>query len=288
MPEHFVARAEDTLQPFTFSFYYVSKILRNAFSNLSPDFLFFSFSEFNLETIGRLLPVEFAFFYLGLFHLAKAFKRPYIFSPFYSYLLLFIVIFPSALTVDNPNALRASCLLALLPMISAAGILYVLRQVSGLKWKKTFLAATVALVVANSLYFIAEYAGSEDLQHDRQQNYLAVMSARLNQYKDRYSRVYLEDMGNQPYIYVTHYCQIPPREFQQAEKVVEERRKWSMDHCVRLDKYFFLSRAEIDQQVQAYTRKSLIILQERHTKYKLIDSIEAFRHKKIFFYEARR
>jgi 4-amino-4-deoxy-L-arabinose transferase-like glycosyltransferase len=285
MPERFTARANDTLMPFSYTFYYGSNLLRNFFSNLSPGFLFFSFSVFNNETIGRMLPVEFAFFYLGLFHLGKAFIRPLVLPAFYFYLLLVIVIIPSALTLGNPHALRVSGLVALLPMLTAAGILYVLNQIRDGRWKKVFLVITTSLVVANSLYFIGEYTGSEEFQNDQQENYLALMSAQLNQYKDRYSRVYLEDMGNMPYIYITHFCQIPPRAFHRAQKVIENR---GLDHFIQLDKYYFLSPTEIDHQVKTYPGKSLIVLKQRHRAYKLIDSIEAYNRKKIFFHESNK
>jgi hypothetical protein len=270
--------------PFTFTFYYFNTLLRNCFSNLSPDFLFFSFSHFNFESIGRLLPVEFPFFYLGFFQLSKVFKKPYAFPPSYFYLLLLIVLLPSALTIANPNALRASGLVVLLPLLSAAGIVWVRNQIKDPGRKKAFLACVCGLVVANGLYFISEYAGSEEFRNDRQNTHLVLISSWLNQHKDNYDRIYIEDINDLLPLYVTHYCQIKPRDFQRAIKVVEQKK---FDHFTRLDKYYFLSQAEIEKQVAAFPRKSLIVLQQRQAKYKLIDSRQVYNRKRIFFYESR-
>jgi hypothetical protein len=284
VPEQFMARANGTMMPASFTFYYVSNVLRNIFYNLSPAFLFFSFSDFNYDTIGRLLPVEFAFFYLGLFHLSKAFKRPYPLPPLYFYLVVIIVILPSALTAANPHALRTSGLVVLLPLLSSAGIVFTLQQIRQLRWKKVFLGATVCGMVVNALYFVSEYTNSAEMQNNRQPQDLVLLSTRLNQYKNQYARIYVEDMGKQHYIYISHYCGIKPREFQQMPKKILQTGGW--DQVVQLGKYHFLSRSDIEKQTAAVAVKSLVLLYQRHPTFTLIDSIEAYKQKKIYFYES--
>lgn len=285
MPAGFISRARETMMPFSFTYYYASQVLRNIFSTLSPDFLFFSFSEFNYETTARLLPVEFGFFYLGLFHWKQTGERNGVFPTWCFYLLLLIVIVPSALTWKNPHALRSSGLIVLLPLVSAAGILYVHRQLQSRRLQNAFLAAVVAGVMANSLYFIGEYTHSRHYINQWQQGFLPILGKRLNKMKDQYPRIYIEDMGNQAYMYVVHYCQIKPREFQRLPKVIENR---GWDHVRQLGKYHFLSRASIDSQAAAYPHKSLIVLRDRHARYRLVDSLAAFDPKMIYFYESIR
>lgn len=282
MPAGFVSRARETMMPFSFTYYYASQVLRNIFSNLSPDFLFFTFSEFNYETTGRLLPVECGFFYLGLFYWKAALRRALVFPSKYFYLLLLIVILPGALTWKNPHALRASGLIVLLPLVSAAGVLYGSRQIGGLRHKKIFLAAVVAGVMANSLYFIGEYTNSRYYQNQWQQGWLPVLGKRLNTLKDKYPRIFIEDMGNQAYIYILHYCQIRPQEFQAMPKVIENQ---GWDHFRQMGKYYFLSRAEIGSQAASYPGKSLIVLRDRHPGYHLMDSVAAFAPEMIYLYE---
>ncbi|MGV3502510.1 MAG: ArnT family glycosyltransferase [Adhaeribacter sp.] len=282
MPAGFVSRARETMMPFSFTYYYASQVLRNIFSNLSPDFLFFTFSEFNYETTGRLLPVECGFFYLGLFYWKAALRRASRFPSGFFYLLLLVVILPSALTWKNPHALRASGLIVLLPLVSAAGILYVGRQMARPRQKEIFLAMVVAGVMANSLYFIREYTTSRHYTNQWQQGFLPILGKRLNTLKDRYPRIFLEDMGNQAYIYILHYCQIKPQEFRAMPKVIENR---GWDHFRQMGKYHFLSRAEIDRQAAAYPGKSLIVLRNRHPNYRLVDSLAAFDPKMLYFYE---
>ena len=280
-PEHFFSRANKTLMKFSFSFEYFNNFLSNFFSNLSPHYLFFSFGEvYNELSIARLLTVEVVFFYLGLFVLYIIFKKNKILAPNYIYILLVIAILPSALTIDNPHALRASCSIMLFPMFSAAGIVFIYRRIKAVFYQKTFLGIVIILILSNSYVFIHKYVNNFELRNAGQQNMLVQISSELNKYQNNYSKIYIEDIGNQPYIYIASYCHIHPRKFQLATKKIEGD-VW--DHFIQLDKYYFLCRADIDKITSNITEKKLFVLQSRTSNYTLLDSINTS-GKRIYFY----
>ena len=103
----------------------------------------------------------------------------------------------------------------------------------------------------------------------------------LNKYHLAYSKIYIEDFGNQPYIYVASYCHMTPGEFQSATKKIQYG-VW--DHFIQLGKYYFLSRADIDTVKNSNAEKRLFLLQSRNSNYTLLDSINAA-GKEIYFYE---
>ena len=281
MPEHFFARANETMFSFSFSFHYFNTFLRNFCWNLSPDFLFFSFGEHNYLTVGRLLTFEFFFFYLGLFFFSKLFKKSPVFHPVYLYIFITLSIIPGALTKINPHALRISGLNSLLPMVSAAGIIFVYRQIPKPPVRYLFLLTTIGLLILNSIFFIKDFVQSEHLRTLGFQNFLVQMATRVNQYTPYYSRIYIEDFGNQPYIYIANYCHITPAQFQGATKQI---RNIGWDHFIQLDKYFFLKRNQIEEIAQQSGDKNLYVLLARNNSLKLIDSLNTSKTP-YYFYE---
>jgi 4-amino-4-deoxy-L-arabinose transferase-like glycosyltransferase len=281
LPEHFFSRANETLIKFSFSFEYLQNFLSNFSSNLSPHYLFFSFGEYNNLTVGRLLTVEAIFFYLGLFIWFKIFKKSKIFIPVYIYILLVITLLPSALTMDQPHALRASCSTVLFPMFSAAGIVFIYRKIIKESVQKTFLAMIFILILSNAYLFIYKYVNNWELKNAGQQNMLVQFCNELNKYPPSYSKIYIEDFGNQPYIYIASYCHMTPGEFQSATKKIQYG-VW--DHFNQLGKYYFLSRADIDTITNSTAEKRLFLLQSKNSNYTLLDSINAA-GKEIYFYK---
>src|SRR6185436_7350505 len=158
-PEHFFTRAGDTMVAFSLSAKYFLTICRNFLLNLSPCSLFLRPGLFNNLSVIRLLPVEILFFYAGLIFLFPKFKDS-ILKPVHFYLLLFIAIFPAALTFPNPHALRASCLVVLLPMISSNGILWMYEKIKKEHLKILLLAVTSGLIIFNAAFFIHQYVHS--------------------------------------------------------------------------------------------------------------------------------
>ena len=280
MPQFFFSRAADTMMLFSFSFEYLFILLRNFYLNLSPQYLFSEIGSYNFLTVARLLTVELPFFYLGLVLFYWKFKENKSINPIYIYLFIMVSILPSALTYNNPNALRASCNVILFPMISAVGILAIYDIITNKLLKNLLLGVTIFLLFLNSIINIVKYIKIRELAGAGQQNVLVELSKKINLQKDKYLRIYIEDLGNQPYIYITSYCDITPKQFQDANKKIE---KIGWDHFVQLDKYFFLNKEAILDSINRNKEKSLFILKFKNYKYDLIDSIELY-DEKLFFY----
>lgn len=280
LPDQFFSRATGTMMSFSFSFDYFKAIGRNFFLNLSPQFLFLNFGSYNNLTIARLLTVEMFFFYAGLFLFYWKLKSSRSLSPIYIYLFIILSILPSALTPDNPHALRTSCNVVLFPMVSAAGILIVCNLIKNKSLRVGSTLVISLMIIFNSVSDIKIYINNADLIGAGQQNLLVKLAKRLFLHKDQYSQIFIEDIGNQPYMYIVGYCDIHPEQFQNAYKQIEGD---GWDHFIQLDKYFFLNKEDIVKYSINNNKKNLLILKSKTTHYKLIDSVVVY-NEKLFFY----
>ena len=283
MPEQFFARASGSMMPFSFSFGYLYELQKHIVSNLSPDFLFFSFGAYNNLTVARLLPVEVLFFYLGLFFLYRVISKNQIIRPAYFYTLLLFVILPSALTTDNPHALRASSLSLLCPLLTAAGILVVYRYIERPQRRNIFLAAAVAAILVNSFLFLQTYTDSVNLRNQAMQGELTASSKMLTARQRNYDKVFIENSGNQNYIYTIAFGGMTPEEFQKADKQYDQD-VWDNFH--KAGNYYFLNQGEIADKLKDEHGKVLLLLTGRSNAYNALDSIEVDNQRR-YLYENR-
>jgi hypothetical protein len=280
-PEHFFTRAGDTMVAFSFTAKYFLTVARNFLLNLSPFYLFLLPGLFNNLSVIRLLPVEILFFYTGLILLLPKFQNSLL-KPLHFYLLLFIAIIPAALTTPNPHALRASCLIMLLPMVSANGIMFFYEKIKRKNLKTFFLILTSGLIVLNAVFFIYKYVNSYTMKSAGHQNDLVQVCKKLNNYKDRYAVIYMEATFNQPYIYVLNYCHIHPRRFMEYKKFFNPLNN---EYLLQMDKYYFISRSIIYNKIKNSPKPFLFIVKEKNDSYRLLDSVPAFNNC-IYFYSS--
>ena len=283
MPKQFFARANGSMMPFSFSFQYLNDFLKHLLINISPDFLFFSFGSYNNLSSGRLLMVEFLVFYVGLVVLSRVFARDQVIKPAYFYALLLFCVFPSALTTDNPHALRASGLAVLLPLVSAAGIMFIYQRLSRELYRRLFLVGSAALIVVNGVFFIVSYTRSEELRNQGMHALLAESSQKLNHYKNDYDKIFIEDTGGQNYLYTVSYCDMKPAEFQRAVKKYNTD-VW--DEFKQVNQYYFLNQGEINDKLKQEppTSKVLLLLHSHNANFNIIDSTTVNREQ-VFFYQ---
>jgi len=279
MPDQFFSRATGTLMAFSFSFDYFKALGKNFYLNLSPQFLFLNFGSYNNLTIARLLTVEMSFFYIGLILFYWKFKDNKNLNPIYIYLFIILSILPGSLTFDNPHALRSSCNTVLFPMISAAGIVIICDVIKNKNFRTISVFAISLIIILNSVSNIRVYVSNAELIGAGQQNLLVRLAKKINLYKDKYSHIYIEDIGNQPYMYIAGYCNMHPRQFQNAYKRIDGV---GWDHFIQLDKYFFLDKESITKAT-VKNKKDLLIFKSKQTNYLLIDSVDVH-HEKMFFY----
>lgn len=282
MPAQFFSRANGSMIKFSPSFAYLLAVERNILVNLSPRYLFFSFGKYNTLSSGRLLLVECLLFYAGLYFIPRIFKAQQAIKPGYFYALILFAILPSALTTDNPQALRTSCLTVLTPLITATGVAGTYERISKLKYKRLFLRLFIISVIVNALIYLVKYVNSERLQNQGMQALLVATSKKLGLYEAKYDKVFIEESDDsQRYIFTATYAGIKPDDFQRAKKVIKFG-VW--DRFKQLDKYYYLTPEEMDSSVSAESAKVLMLLSRFDKRYQLIDSIEVNKEK-VFFQE---
>ncbi|MDP1743372.1 MAG: glycosyltransferase family 39 protein [Candidatus Amesbacteria bacterium] len=108
--------------------YFVATFAKNYISYLSPNFLFIKGGDhyqFSVQNHGLLYLIMFPFFYLGIWTLIKNYKLK-----IKNLLLLWLLIAPIAgsITRDSPHTLRAIAMLPLPMILSAVGIVSLLKK----------------------------------------------------------------------------------------------------------------------------------------------------------------
>jgi len=280
MPEHFFSRAAGTMMPFSFSFNYFSELLKNFYENLSPQYLFLNFGTYNNLTISRLLPVEMSFFYLGLFFLNRQLEDHKKLNPIYVYVLIVISILPGALTFDNPHALRTSGNIIIFPMITASGILAIYNFVGNRALRHAILLLISLLIIVNFTISIKKYINNFELSSVGQQNLLVRLGSKINRYQRSFENIYIEDIGNQPYIYIVSYSKVHPLAFQKMQK---ENDGVGWDHFKRVGTFHFVDSTTVIKHLNSPKSVNLGILKVKISGHSLIDSV-GIHGEKLFFY----
>ncbi|RZK17177.1 MAG: hypothetical protein EOO56_18475 [Hymenobacter sp.] len=280
MPSQFFSRASGTTEKFSPTFSFFSSLLRKIYSYFSADFLFFDFENPNNLSISRLLTTECLAFYFGLFFLYKVLSKKQVLKPAYIYFLLFITVLPGALTPESPHALRAAGLVVLLPFITAAGIIFLYRHISRRWLQAVFLVVATFMIAWNALFFSKRYVRSEELRGTNMQVVLVEATKKLNTYKGRFEHFYIDNEGNEPYIYVLAFCEIKPQDFQKMHKKIRYA-EW--DDFKQMGPYYFVNRAAIAESLRNESAKSLILLREKNPHYQVIDSVR-YLDEKMYFY----
>lgn len=236
-PDLFFARAKTQSLPLN-SLESWGSVLKNTALNLSPDFLFFSSGTHNNLSIYRLYPVEVVFFYAGIILLVINYKK---FNSKFPLVLIALTmlaaLLPAALTYANPHALRASGLAILAPVCTAIGWMFFTQLIKNEKlstWVHSLGLATLLTVCLSTAY---SYHNSINLRSRNQQHQLVLMYEKLNDYKDKFSTIYIENTTGESYLYLITFCNIAPKEFKQLEKVYY---KADFDDFNRLGKYHFV------------------------------------------------
>ncbi len=279
-PERFFSRAIYTLEPFHFSLAYFEKIILNIGLNLSPDYLFFSF-DYNNMSIARLIKIEFLFFYIGLFFFNKIVRKDSIFKVRHLLFLIVLAILPSAITVNNPHALRASSGILLYPMVTAAGILYVQKLITITKFKRSFIPLILVIIILNWTRIMFKYLDKSEIANIAHQHELVFLAKKVNQIKENYDYIFIENHGIQPYLYLAYYCNMRPSQFQTAQKKIIEK---DLDKFVQMSNFYFFDRSQNIIFKKNKDKKKLIVLKEKVTYMLLMDSL-IIPNNRFYFYQ---
>jgi len=121
--------------------------------HLSPSFLFWNGNPYSLHLMagGIALAVLFPFFLAGLYFLLNKREKPHLFL----LLWLFAFAIPSSMTYDRydihsmPNPLRAICGLNLIEIVSAIGIVFLIKKIPHPVYRRWAITALTAAVLMN-------------------------------------------------------------------------------------------------------------------------------------------
>ena len=250
-PRHFFARAADRLLWNRPEGGPVLGYAANLLRNLTPDYLFLSFGKYNSLSIGRGLPVEVVFFYLGIVGGWFVLRRTHWRSTVHLLLCLVFCNMPAALTETGPQALRASGTSILLPIFSALGVLAAGRLLlwplsKGQRGRelrrglgRAYLTVVLVAIAAVGGTLVGRYVGAQKMQGIDQQHFLVELGEWLGRHQASYQRVIAEEFGNQAYLFIAAFSGMTPGEFQRAEKTIERESPSGWDICLRLGKYWF-------------------------------------------------
>jgi 4-amino-4-deoxy-L-arabinose transferase-like glycosyltransferase len=278
-PNYFFSRASATALHPSLSLEYITSIIKNFYLNVNPTFLFFGFGEYNNLTVSRLLPIEIIFFYIGIIALPFQQKLLKWMNPWCILGLATLCILPSALTFDNPHALRTSAVIILYPIFVSSGIIRVTSIVRPINFHPWILISCCLMIFTNLVLEVKCYIQNDKLISAGHQTSLVEVSRKISLYQHKFNNIYLEDLWNQPYIYVLYYCRIEPSAFRSMPKKFT-RRKW--DHFSQMGKYFFLNQDKIKQAMKAPKKSSLFIARNKEFDMQVIDSV-TFENQQLYF-----
>jgi hypothetical protein len=274
-PEHFFARSHDTLiRPHSLIDLVVT-LAHNIELNLRPRYLFAPNMVETYMTPARLLPIEALLFYPGFLLIRRQKGRIAEFRP-YLYAAVLIAILPAALNNPNPHSVRASSLAMLTPLFSASTVI-VIRDSLSSRWRisRAFDYATGLAILSSASLIAFLYFNSTTARGFRMQNDIAEAATRLGRYQHSYQRVFFDNAGLQPYLYVVAFTGMTPREYMNAPKDMGSS-KGGFDVVKRIGKYYFADSAVMRQHaLNPGSDKELFVSRWRLRDLMLVDSLRA-------------
>lgn len=219
--------------------YFATTFAKNYFSYLSPNFLFIKGGDhyqFSVQNYGLLYLICLPFFYIGLL---KVFNN--------KLLLLWLLLSPIAgsITRDSPHTLRAVVMLPLPMMLSAAGIVAVL--------KKYYWLIFPIIILSSLSYQLASSSYLLSYSKEWQYGYKEVVQTIKENYT-KYDQIIFTKKYGEPHEFVAFYWPWDPSDFSK-NKSWDFHAYWYWVN--QLDKIKFVNDWEMKSYV--YKPKTLII-----------------------------
>jgi 4-amino-4-deoxy-L-arabinose transferase-like glycosyltransferase len=278
-PAHFFARARVLVTPVENPIAYVAQVVWNFCLNLAPVYLFYPGHSIALS-VARLLPPEVVFFYLGLVTLAVLRGPPESRGRYYVYAAIFIVILPCTLTGANPDPIRASGMVILTPLFSAAGVVFLYRLLSGRQLvRRLYYPAVTCIMLSASAFLIYHYSHSRRWKEEWFQHFLVLLDTAVGKHERAFDAVIIEKYGTQRYIYTAAFSGMTPRQFQRAPKALYSS---GMDQFERLGKYYFVSprfMSRVAANVATQPGRFLFVSTQPMPGFRIIDSVAFHRER---------
>jgi len=248
-PEKFFARLVGTVPAGATTAAVVNGLIHNIDFVFSPKVLFWPNMVSTGYVAARLLPIELPFFYLGFLTLHRLQPSSIPRFKLYVYVAFLIGIFPTLLTA-HAFSMRLSAILLLLPLWTAAGVIWVAKRFSfrGLTLKAYY--GGLGIAVAGSLAFVAYmYLWSARANGQQSNNALVQVGERLRTLNAPYQTVFVVDSPWYAGLHVAAFSGMKPSEFQRTRRATVDAKGW--DYITSVGKYRFLKPREMPQAVHA-------------------------------------
>lgn len=182
-------------------------VFANYLKNFSPEFIFAR----GTDSFGLLYPWELPFFFLGIFALLLQKERWRWF--FLSWLV--VAPLPAGLTRNQPNPLRSLLAVPIFVFVSAFGLLWFWRRLSGCS-KKAFLCVLISLAILFFWQFLILYFDySPKTRSLHFGDGYRQLSLFLKEKKAKYDRIWITGEYWRPYIHLLFHLQYPPSLYQE-------------------------------------------------------------------------
>ena len=226
-PEHFFARLVSTLPAATSQ---TPSALESAAHGVDllfgPRLLFWPNMEDSGYLAARLLFVELPFYYIGFIALWRIAPQKLQRFRVYVYLIFAMALIPVLLTA-NSSSIRVTAALPLLPLFSAAGILWTVRTLGKWRIPQRLSYAAIGVGFIGSVAFTAYmYFGSATVNGARSNNVLVQIGERLKTLGPSYDRIFVVDSPEYAALHVAAFSGVSPREFQLSRKVSVDAYGW--------------------------------------------------------------
>ncbi len=196
---------------------YTLAIAENWIEHYHGEFLFLSGDDIQRNTVpehGQMYLYDAVFVIVGLFGLLKL-KNAKI-------LLFWLLVAPvaAALTFQSPHALRAQNMVVPLTIISAYGLVTIVRTCNprgyrGLQPRGLLIAILVSIILWSFARYQHHYWIHMPRAYPFSSQYgVEELMAYVNDNYDKFDKIIITDRYDQPYILALFYLQYPPSEFQ--------------------------------------------------------------------------
>jgi len=139
-------------------------------------------------------------------------------------------------------------------------------------------------VVANGSLLLYRYSQSYELRNNYQQHDLVQLAEKINEEGKDCNKIFIQDIENQPYIYMTVFTGISPMKFQAMQKSINTN--WIWDLYKQLGRFYFQNKESINDEFQKPSiEKQLFIYSEKRNDQPPIDSVLTSEVGWMYFYK---
>jgi len=220
---------------------YALKISQNWLSHFDGTYLFVlgdRIKRSNSPDMGEMYLFDLIFLLSGIYFFIKIRPKNYQFIFFW----LLVAPLAASLTFQTPNALRAHNMIIPLVIISAYGfynLIIFLKEKFPLILFPVFCFLFSVAIVWNTTYFLHQYFIHYPKTYPEAWEYgIKDLVAYLQHVENNYSKIYVTEKYDQPYIIFLFYLKYPPEKFQK-EAVLTSRDKFGFSTVRDFDNFHF-------------------------------------------------